>query len=183
MQLIANGRFLNATMQEIAFQARMSEATVAYIFENRQQLLAELIEYIVGNIHTVMDEATRPGIHPFRERFFGLWRRLYSYYITNPGLPIFLNQFDVLSGNARTITLYPGHAQQLTSFFRSTGAGSVDLSDADDAAYIFHENILSAAQMKSRNVGGKPDAMASRMPDMLWMYLAGDTSNTSTPAK
>lgn len=171
MQLISNGRFLNATMQEIAFQARMSEATAYYIFENRPQLLAELIEHTSGHIYAVIDDATRLSVRPFKERFFELWKRLHFCYANTPGLPSFLQQYDVLSKSARSLTLYPGYAQRLVDFFKSAPAGVIDVSDADTVAYIFHENVLTAAQTKARFAGMSEDINA-RMPEMLWKYLA-----------
>ncbi|HTF20608.1 MAG TPA: TetR/AcrR family transcriptional regulator [Chryseolinea sp.] len=171
MHLISNGRFLNATMQEIAFQARMSEATVAYIFENRTQLLAELIEYTAGNIYGVIDDTTRLSIRPFKDRFFDLWSRLHQCYATTHGMPAFLQQFDVLSKNARSLTLYPGYAPRLVDFFRSAPSGLIDVSDGETVAYMFHENVLTAAQMKTR-AAGMSDDINLHMPEMLWKYLA-----------
>lgn len=174
MQLIGNGRFLNSTMQEIAYQARMSEATVAYIFENRQHLLAELMEYMAASIYVVVNEATRSNARPFKERFFELWRRLHQCYTSTPGLPAFLQQFDVLSKNARSLTIYPGYTQKLIDFFRDAPAGIIDVSDAETIAYIFHENVLTAAQMKTRAAGMSHDINA-RMPEMLWQYLSSES--------
>jgi len=170
MHLINNGRFLNATMQEIAFQARMSEATVAYIFENRTQLLAELIEYTAGNIYSVIDDTTRLSTLLFKDRFFHLWKRLHNCYSTTHGLPALLQQFDVLSKNARSLVLYPGYAPRLVDFFRSAPAGLIDVSDAETVAYLFHENALTAAQMKTR-AAGISDDINVHMPEMLWKYL------------
>ena len=169
MQLISNGKFLNATMQEIAYQARMSEATVAYIFENRTHLLAELIEYTASNIYGVIDDTTRLSARPFKDRFFELWKRLHQCYST-PGMPAFLQQFNVLTKNARSLTLYPGYAPRLVDFFRNAPSGLIDVSDAETVAYLFHENALTAAQMKTR--AGMSDNLNLHMPEMLWKYLA-----------
>ena len=169
MQLISNGKFLNATMQEIAYQARMSEATVAYIFENRTHLLAELIEYTASNIYGMIDDTTRLSARPFKDRFFELWKRLHQCYST-PGMPAFLQQFNVLTKNARSLTLYPGYAPRLVDFFRNAPSGLIDVSDAETVAYLFHENALTAAQMKTR--AGMSDNLNLHMPEMLWKYLA-----------
>lgn len=174
MQLIGNGRFLNATMQEIAFQARMSEATVSYIFENRTHLLADLIEYTAKNIYNVIDDATRLSARPFKDRFFELWKKLHFCYASTPGMPAFLHQFDVLSKNARSLAVYPGHARRLVDFFKSAPAGLIDVSDAETIAYLFHENVLSAAQMKSRTTDISDD-INMHMPEMLWNYLADNS--------
>ena len=170
MHLINNGKFLNATMQEIAYQARMSEATVSYIFENRTQLLADLIEYTVSNINGVIDESTRLSIRPFRDRFFALWKQLHSCYVSTHGMPAFLQQYEVLSKNARSLTLYPGYAQRLIDFFRSAPDGLINVSDAETIAYLFHENALTAAQMKTRTEGISGD-ISVHMPEMLWRYV------------
>jgi AcrR family transcriptional regulator len=170
MHLISNGKFLNATMQEIAFQARMSEATVAYIFENRTHLLAELIEYTASNIYGVIDDTTRLSARPFKDRFFDLWKRLHQCYSATPGMPAFLQQFNVLTKNARSLMLYPGYAPRLVDFFRNAPSGLIDVSDAETIAYLFHENALTAAQMKTR--AGMSDNINTHMPEMLWKYLA-----------
>jgi AcrR family transcriptional regulator len=174
MQLISTGRFLNATMQEIAFQARMSEATVSFIFENRTHLLADLIEYTATNIYTVIDDATRLSARPFKDRFFDLWKKLHQTYGSTPGMPAFLNQFDVLARNARSLAVYPGHARRLVEFFRNAPAGLIDVSDAETIAYLFHENALSAAQMKTRATDLSDD-ISRHMPEMLWKYLADNS--------
>lgn len=171
MHLISNGRFLNATMQEIAYQARMSEATVAFIFENRTHLLADLIEYAVGNINNIIDDATKSNTLLFKDRFFELWKRLYSCYGSTPGLPAFLQQYDVLSKSARSLKLYPGYSERLVEFFRNAPSGLLDVSDAETIAYLFHENVLTAAQMKTRTAS-RPESVNTHMPEMLWKYLA-----------
>jgi len=174
MQLISNGRFLNATMQEIAFQARMSEATVSYIFENRTHLLADLLEYTASNIYGVIDDATRLSARPFKDRFFELWKKLHHCYASTHGMPAFLNQFDVLSKNARSLTIYPAYARRLVEFFKSAPAGLIDVSDAETIAYLFHENVLSAAQVKAR-ASEISDDINRHLPEMLWKYLADNS--------
>ncbi|MGC3946546.1 MAG: TetR/AcrR family transcriptional regulator [Chryseolinea sp.] len=171
MHLIGNGRFLNATMQEIAYQARMSEATVAFIFENRTHLLNDLIEYTVGNTNDIIDDATKTSARPFKDRFFDLWKKLYSIYVSTPGLPAFLQQYDVLSKNARSVKLYPGYSPRLVDFFKHAPSGLLDVSDAETIAYLFHENVLTAAQMKTRSAS-RPESINAHMPEMLWKYLA-----------
>lgn len=171
--LISKGRFLNATMQEIAYQARMSEATVAYIFEHRTHLLGDLLTFTATNIYDLIDDATRLSARPFKERFFELWKRLHRHYVATPGLPAFLQQFDILSKNARSIAIYPGYAPRLVDFFKNAPAGSIDVSDAETIAYIFHENVVTSAQMKMRATAMTDDVMA-HMPEMLWKYLATD---------
>lgn len=172
MHLISNGRFLNATMQEIAFQGRMSEATVAFIFENRTHLLADLIEYTAGNINEIIDDATKSNTRPFKDRFFDLWKRLYNCYSATPGLPAFLQQYDVLSKNARSVIIYPGYAKSLVDFFMNAPSGLVDESEAETIAYLFHENVLTAAQMRTRTAA-RQESVNTHMPEMLWKYLAG----------
>lgn len=173
MQLISTGRFLNATMQEIAYQARMSEATAGYVFENRQQLLSELIAHQAANIYAVINDATLLTARPFKERFFELWKKLHQCYVTTPGMAAFLQQFDVLSKSARSIIVYPGYAMRLVEFFKKAPSGAIDVSDAETIAYLFHENALTAAQMKARATGMSAD-FNTHMPEMLWKYLAGE---------
>lgn len=173
LQLISRGRFLNATMQEIAYQAHMSEATVAYIFENRTHLLYDLIEHTSSGIYAVMDEWTRAQAKPFKVRFFDLWKRLHQYYTAVPDLPAFLQQFDVLSKNAKSLCIYPGYYQPLIDFFNHAPAGVIDVSDAETLAYIFHENVLTSAQLKTR-AQGRAGEIHAHMPEMLWKYLAGE---------
>ncbi len=184
MHLIGNGKFLNATMQEIAYQARMSEATIVFIFENRPQLLGELIEHVSGNISAIITDTTGPNMRPFKERFFDLWKRLFNYYTSHPALPAFLQQFDVLAKSARSIAAYPGNSQRLIDFFRSAGSGVIEDTDMESVAYIFHENVVTASQMKLRNRGDarrdmspdRSDAMIAHMPEMLWSYLVAESS-------
>ena len=173
MHMINNGRFLNATMQEIAFQARMSEATVSYIFENRPQLLADLMVYTTNNIQAIVDDATRLSVRSFKERFFDLWKRLHLYYTSTPHMPAFLQQFEVLSKSARSLTIYPGYGTRLVDFFRNAPAGLIDVSDAETIAYLFHENVLSSAQMKARATSVS-EGINTHMAEMLWKYLASD---------
>ena len=89
-------------------------------------------------------------------------------------MPAFLNQFDVLSKNARSLTVYPGHTRRLVEFFKSAPAGLIDVSDAETVAYLFHENVLSAAQMKAR-ASEISDDINRHLPEMLWKYLADNS--------
>jgi hypothetical protein len=107
----------------------------------------------------------------FKDRFFHLWKRLQNCYSATHGMPAFLQQFDVLSKSARSLILYPGYAPRLVDFFKSAPAGLIDVSDAETIAYLFHENALAAAQMKTRGAGISDD-INIHMPEMLWKYLA-----------
>jgi hypothetical protein len=68
------------------------------------------------------------------------------------------------------LMLYPGYAPRLVDFFRNAPSGLIDVSDAETIAYLFHENALTAAQMKTR--AGMSDNINTHMPEMLWKYLA-----------
>jgi len=146
LRLVKQGRFQGASMSEIAFVARISARTVPYVFESRDELVSELGAMIISQITKKMNDVfSSPG--SFKQRFFNGWTALYEYYSEHPNVIAFMEQFGSLS---QTHVVYPGNARILIDFFRM--AADFELStalNAETLAYVFHDNILSAARMRA----------------------------------
>lgn len=146
LRLVKQGRFQSASMSDIAFVARISAKTVPYVFGSRDELMFELGAMISSQITTAMSDVFNSS-GTFKQKFFDVWSALYKYYADHPNVIAYIDQFGSLS---QAGLVHPGHTKILVDFFGldATSEISSDLN-AETLAFLFHDNILSAARMRT----------------------------------
>lgn len=92
--LIRNQGFHGASMSLVAQNANVATGTLYNYFDSKEHLIKELYHYnrqlllaVVNETLLNKDEAT------FRQRFDKTWLAIYGFYLKNPDMLIFVEQF------------------------------------------------------------------------------------------
>ncbi|HEX5171339.1 MAG TPA: hypothetical protein VFW11_19315 [Cyclobacteriaceae bacterium] len=166
LKLISAGKFQLASMDEIAFHARISGMATPFIFENKNNLFSDLVEDITSQIAKVMnDEMTKA--HPLKQKFFALWLALYEYYSKHPGVASFIEQREALCKSSSS-EIYPDAFEPLIGFFKSAKDEIRNDISAEILATVFHENILAAVKLRSGFMSDAENLRLKLLPLLLW---------------
>lgn len=172
LKLVEAGKFQFASMDEIAFHARISSMAIPFIFASKEDLFSALVDDVVIQIdHVVAAVDKVPG--SFKGKFFETWLRLYEYYTKYPGVISLIEQME----NEGQAGLNSGIIKTLSEFLRT---GQDELShyiNVDAMASVFHENVLTAAKMKSVDVPELENLRLKLLPLLLWEAFADCQNN------
>lgn len=114
LDLIRDHGFHGAPMSLVAKNAGVAAGTIYHYFESKEQLICELYDYNRDRIISTIDAALARG-GTYREKFFNIWLSLYKFYVKEPNVLIFFEQFINSPFN---VDRYPGHYRgQLYNFF------------------------------------------------------------------
>lgn len=114
LDLIRDHGFHGAPISQVAKNAGVAAGTIYHYFDSKEQLICELYDYNRDRIVSTIDAALARG-HSYREKFFTLWLSLYQFYVKEPNVLIFFEQFINSPFN---VDRYPGHYRgQLYNFF------------------------------------------------------------------
>ncbi|HQN26674.1 MAG TPA: TetR/AcrR family transcriptional regulator [Syntrophales bacterium] len=83
LALVAEQGFHGAPMAEIAAKAGVAAGTIYRYFPSRDRLLAEIYQELEDRIGRMVREGDAVG-RPVRERFLGLHRAVFTYFIAHP---------------------------------------------------------------------------------------------------
>ena len=101
-------------MSLVAKNAGVAAGTIYHYFESKEHLICELYDYNRSRIVSAIDAALVKG-STYREKFFNVWLSLYKFYVNEPNVLIFFEQFINSPFN---VDRYPAHYRgQLYNFF------------------------------------------------------------------
>ena len=114
LALIKDHGFHGAPMSLVAKHAGVAAGTIYHYFESKEQLICELYEYNRGRLTSAVHKALSQGCN-YKEKFFNIWTGVYSFYIKEPNVLIFFEQFI---NSPYSTDKYPGHFRgELYTFF------------------------------------------------------------------
>jgi TetR/AcrR family transcriptional repressor of multidrug resistance operon len=90
--LIRDHGFHGAPMSLVASNAGVAAGTVYHYFESKEQLICELYEYNRARIMGVIESAVVETA-TYKENFFNIWASLCHFYVKEPNILIFFEQF------------------------------------------------------------------------------------------
>jgi AcrR family transcriptional regulator len=92
LELIRLHGFHGAPMSLIAKNASVAAGTIYHYFESKDHLIAEMYEHnknvIIRRINEILDQPTS-----VKEKFRAIWITLFEYYVKNPDVLIFFEQY------------------------------------------------------------------------------------------
>lgn len=168
LQLISEGKFFRSTMEEIAFHARISAATVAYIFQSKETLSTDLVETVVDKISLIIDREADAAT-TFKHGFFNLWYALFRFYAENPHVIALLEQYKNVS--SVTCRKHPAVSAGLVDFFDVPDRPAAPNLNTETLAFLYHENIITAVKMKLTHSSVADDFEVDKLPQLLWQSL------------
>lgn len=168
LRLISEGKFFRSTMEEIAFHAKISGATVAYIFQNKETLSTDLVDSVINKISSIINREAKQSV-TFKDGFFNLWHALFAFYSENPHIIALLEQYKNVS--SVTNRKHPGVAGELVEFFNIPDRPADPNLNSETLAFLFHENILTAVKMRLTNLPAGDDLEVDKLPQLFWQSL------------
>lgn len=92
LDLIKDRGFHGAPMSLVAKNAGVAAGTIYHYFASKEQLICELYDYNVSRIIDVIGRSLEEDV-PYKEKFFAMWNNLYRFYVKQPNVLIFFEQF------------------------------------------------------------------------------------------
>ena len=92
LELIKDNGFHGTPMSMVAKNARVAAGTIYHYFESKDELILALFDYNKGRVTTTIELALAEDL-PFKEKFYKVWCDLYTFYMDNPNVLIFFEQF------------------------------------------------------------------------------------------
>lgn len=145
LKMIADGRFQNSAIREVAFHARLSESTALHFFPSNNLLLQELERHCIQEINSVILAALESS-RIKKTKFLTTWLALYRFYSRNQGVFKFTDQCTlILKDPERIARFHEALNSQLAHFFASIKNSFT----TPQSAAVFHSNIASAVKLNS----------------------------------
>ena len=117
LDLIRDHGFHGASMSLVAKNAGVAAGTIYHYFESKEQLINSLYSYNRDRVVSVISAALK-GSDSHKDKFFRVWNSLYQFYVQEPNILIFFEQFLNSPFNADK---YPNHFRGELYDFLSDG--------------------------------------------------------------
>ena len=92
LDLIKDRGFHGSPMSLVAKNAGVAAGTIYHYFASKEQLICELYDYNVVRMIDVIAQSLEEDV-PYKEKFFSMWNNLYRFYVKQPNVLIFFEQF------------------------------------------------------------------------------------------
>lgn len=174
LKLVKEHGFHGCPMSLVAKNANVAAGTIYHYFDSKDQLICELYAYIISQ---VMHAATQGDDEdkPFLQRYFIFWKNLYAYYIQNPDVLRFFEQF--VNSPYYTKRNKEGHRgrfhELIYNFFKEgIDQGHLRPVDPEILSVLVHGSIITTA--KVHNVGGSSldEAAFQQIAQIVWDGIA-----------
>jgi TetR/AcrR family transcriptional repressor of multidrug resistance operon len=120
LELIKDHGFHGAPMSLVAKNAGVAAGTIYHYFESKEKLICELYTYNRNRVVELVNEVIGLDIS-YKEKFFKIWTMLYDFYIHQPNVLIFFEQFLNSPYNADK---FPNHFEGVLFNFFAEGIKS-----------------------------------------------------------
>lgn len=169
LKLLREGKFHATPLDEIAYMAKISGNLMDWVFQSRENLLAELSEVTIVKLENEIENVVRKS-DTFKDRVFATWSTFYEFYTRYPDMIAFVEQFDsvqkMVPGGKIT---YPGKFRAIVHLFEGNDAHE-NQATPETLAWLLHENALSASKMNTLNKSlSDPGILA----EFFWQGLYG----------
>jgi AcrR family transcriptional regulator len=92
LELVKENGFHGTPMSLVAKKAGVAAGTIYHYFEGKDELICELYSYVKRQTVEALQNGDDEALS-YKERFFALWMSLYNFYIQNPNVLRFFEQF------------------------------------------------------------------------------------------
>lgn len=92
LDLIRDHGFHGATMSLVAKNAGVAAGTIYHYFESKDHLICELYQYNRERVVSVIESSLDDRLS-YKDNFMRLWTSLFRFYVREPNVLIFFEQF------------------------------------------------------------------------------------------
>ena len=117
LELIRQYGLQGTPISLIAKNANVAAGTIYHYFESKEQLICALYQYNRERVVSVISAALK-GDDRYKDKFFRVWNSLYQFYVHEPNVLIFFEQFVNSPFN---VDKYPNHFRGELYDFLSEG--------------------------------------------------------------
>ncbi len=148
LELVKENGFHGTPMSMVAKEAGVAAGTIYHYFESKEQLICELYKYVMAQGIAVLQNSDDSAL-AYKDRFFSVWMGLYNYYVNNPNVLRFWEQFVNSPYNIRKAGGEPDELQkQLYKFFEEgIKLGSLRPVNPEVLGVLVHGSSISTAKV------------------------------------
>ena len=145
LDLIRGHGFHGAPMSLIAKNAGVAAGTIYHYFESKEQLICELYDYNKERVVSVIKRSLQEK-GSYKDKFFSIWTSLYRFYLEQPNVLIFFEQFVNSPFN---VDKYPNHfrGDLYTFFAEGIKAGQLKNVKPEFILVLVMGSITSSAKL------------------------------------
>ena len=103
LELFAENGFKGSPTALIAKRAGVATGTLFFYFKNKEELIRELFQEVLVQINSIALE-DEPEVMPIRERFIRAFSRILRYFLDNPKIFLFVDQYHFSSLRDRGVS-------------------------------------------------------------------------------
>jgi TetR/AcrR family transcriptional repressor of multidrug resistance operon len=148
LELVKDNGFHGTPMSLIAKKAGVAAGTIYVYFESKDALMIELFSYIRAKmIEAILVDDNEDA--DFKERFFSIWLNHCFFYINNPDMVYFLEQYTNSPYYHRDDKKDADKFQKVLEAFVKTGIENGFLKEIDHhlLGLFVHGSVISAAKI------------------------------------
>ena len=170
LELIRDHGFHGAPMSLVAKNAGVAAGTIYHYFESKDKLICELYAYNRERLMSVIESALMED-NSYKEKFFNIWTNLYGFYVQEPNVLIFFEQFVNSPFN---VNKYPNYTRsKLYNFFIEGIKKDVIKSVKPEILMVLvMGSINSTAKMHSFGKIPLTKADLHRIAEIMWDGIA-----------
>ena len=169
LEMVKEHGFHACPMSTLAKKAGVAAGTIYHYFESKEQLIQELYVFSSDRIIKAMFEGDDEG-KPYKERFFNFWMNLYRFYVSNPDVLFFFEQFYHSPYN--TNRHEKKHDRFHEHLFAFIGEGvrqdCFRKVNPEILGVMVHSNIRTAARIKGFGKIKMGEQELSQISQVLW---------------
>jgi len=169
LELVQEHGFHGTPMSLVAKKAGVAAGTIYHYFESKDQLICELYGYIRKQAVAVV-EREDCATTPFKDCFFNLWYGLYTYYMDNPNVLRFMEQFRNSPYNTCNTELEQDefHRLLLRFFERGIREGQLQALSPKILVVLALSSVLSTTKLQTDGWLKLQGGELEQVPQILW---------------
>jgi AcrR family transcriptional regulator len=176
LELIREHGFHGAPMSLVAKNAGVAAGTIYHYFESKDHLIVALYEYNRDRVTSVIESAFAKE-NTYRENFFSIWTGLYRFYVQEPNVLIFFEQFV---NSPFKVDKYPDYTRgKFYSFFaEGVRKGILKPVKPEFLLVLVMGSINSIAKMQVFGKVAPTKNDLHRIAEILWQGIAATDIGT-----
>ncbi|MCC9137395.1 TetR/AcrR family transcriptional regulator [Pontibacter silvestris] len=176
LELVKDNGFHGTPMSMVAKNAGVAAGTIYHYFESKENLLCELFSYIRKQMIEAVQQGDDESI-PYKDRFFGVCMNLYWFYINNPNVLKFFEQFVNSPYNEKGSMSDDFNSLLFNFYQKGIKSGQIRNVTPEIASVLAHGNVITMAKIHTFGKIAFEDTDLKQILQILWN---GMTNNQST---
>tara|TARA_R110002020_G_C16078664_1_gene756874 strand:+ start:252 stop:830 length:579 start_codon:yes stop_codon:yes gene_type:complete len=150
LDLIQEHGFHGCPVSQVAKNAGVAAGTIYTYFENKDDLILGVFEYVVEETKKYVSERDDTTLK-FRERFFNYWKNLTDFYELNPSFHGFYDQFLNSPFNSEEIQHKPNAWRDFAYAFFEEGIKLGEIKELNPIvlSILVNTNVNSIVRIKT----------------------------------